>query len=548
MLSSDPDQHAFWARQVERFRTLPYFHQFWWGDVDFEYPGGFAVLNYVWMSLSGLESRQVVAVQALLQAQIAILLLFETIRAGGHERPWRTLTAVALCFLVYYQSLAYGYGWDQYYLGGTGRAASMLLAALPLDLLLFALGRRRDDLVRRGLGIAPQAQLLGLTALVAGWINIANLPYVLAISSGGLIALLVARLSWRRAFASLSLLLPLPLILVDPYYMKRFLFHDPGRPMPSRPEPLLPFSALPGRWGKVLVFWVGEPLHFIADFFRTDLLSDRGTVLACALLAASVVAVGLRWRRRAAASLGVAMALVFAIRVLVFPLTMALRQLGPDYSLLPIYVDASRQQFVTLIWYACIALLAIELARRLLPTRILMLTLGIVLFSRVMPNSQLGPRQRQGYQGNLDAATPSDLHVIGQAESLFRNWRREHPVIEFATVPRILIPNGVYYVDSEKWLFPFGAARILPLADVFPVAFFYYQGSRDYTLKAYWEHVCTRFDVDWLLARNIRYVFFPAKHGLGYCIANENSVLASGRLLASDGNSQLLEIGSQLPR
>jgi len=544
MLSSDPDQHAFWARQVERFRTLPYFHQFWWGDAGFEYPGGFAILNYAWMSLSGLDARQIVSVQALLQVQIAILVLCETIRGPEQERPWRFLVAIALCFLAYYLLLPYGYERIHYYLGAAGRTASMLLAALPLDLLLFALGHGGDELARRDLPMAPQAQLLGLSALVAGWINIVNLPYLLAISAGGLIALLALRPSRRRGFATLFLFVPLPLILVDPYYMKRLLFHDTGRVVAIHREPLLPFSALPGRWGEAIVLWVREPHRIVGDFLQTDLLSDRGTVVACAILAACVLAVGFRWRSRTAASLGIALALLFAIRALVYPLTVALRQLGPDYDLLSTYMEMSRQQLVILIWYACIALVAVELAWRLSTTGILILVSAIVLFSRVAPNTEIGPCHRQIYSGPLDSATPGDLTVIRHAESLFRSWRNEHPVMDFTNMPRILIPNGVANIGRENWLFPYGGARILPLADVFPVAFFYFEGSREYTFEAYRDHVCNRFDADWLLARNIRYLFLPAQRGWS-CIANLDSVVASARMLANDENAQLLEISSQ---
>jgi len=546
MLHSDADQHAFWARQVERFRTLPYFHQFWWGDVGFEYPGGFAILNYVWMVLSGLDAREIVSVQTLLQVQIAILVLSETIRPDEPESPSRTGAALGLCFLAYYQLLPYGYEDVHYSQVMTGRTASMLFAALPLDLLLFALGDRRDDLARRDLPLAPQAQLLGLSALVAGWINIVNLPYLLAISAGGLIALW-ARRSRRGGLAALHLFAPLPLILIDPYYMKRLLFHGMGRALAAQPASLLPFSALRARWGEAVLLSLGEPLRFVGDFFRTDLLNTIGTVVVWAMLSTSVLALCQRWRRRTAVSLGIALALLFATRALVFPLTVALNHFGPDFFLLSEYIDTSRQQLVILIWYACIVLLTIELARRLSPIGIFMLVLAILLFSRVAPNTQIGPYHRQIYLDHVQGwATEGDLTVIRHAELLFRSWRREHPVMDFTSVPRILIPNAVVYfsISRENWLFPYGGARILPLANVFPVAFFYFEGSRDYTFEAYRDHVCNRFDVDWLLARNIRYLFLPAQRGLS-CIANLDSVIASARILANDENAQLLEISSQ---
>jgi len=293
-----------------------------------------------------------------------------------------------------------------------------------------------------------------------------------------------------------------------------------------------------------VVDWIGQPLRLVGDFVQSDLLSGRVTVVACAILAGCVLIVGLRWRPRVAASLGIALALVFAIRALVFPLMVALRRFGPDFYLLSQYVEMSRQQLVMLIGYAGIVLLAIELARRLSPIGIFMLVLAIFLFSRVAPNTKMGPCHRQIYPGPLDAATPGDMTVIRHAESLFRGWRNKHPVMDFTSMPRILIPNVAANIGRETWLIPYGAARILPLADVFPVAFFYFEGSRDYTFEAYQDHVCRRFDVDWLRARNIRYLFLPAQRGRS-CIADLDNVLASAQVLASDENSQLLEISSQ---
>jgi len=546
MLSTDPDQHAFFAHQVQRFGMLPYFHQFWWGDVDFRYPGGFAILNYVWMAISGLDARQVVQVQTLLQVQLAILLLFESVQLDGTQRAGRVLLALLLYLVAYYGPLTYGYQRIYFHNGGAPRASSMLVAALSLDLLLFALSRRRDDPARRDLPIAPQALFLGLSITVSTWINVVNLPYLLAMSGFGLGALLVARPSWRRAAAGLLVLAPLPLVLIDPYYLKRLVFGTTGHVVAAQVEPPPPLAALPGLWGESLASWLGRPLQFLGDSFYTNLASVRTTAVIFAILALGLAFVIRGPRRRSATALLAALALVVATRALVFPLAEALLPFGPDFNLLSPYIDASRQQFIILIWYAALALIFLELTRELTPGPLAGAVSVLALLLALAPNSKIKWRQRYDYAESKETVTPADFRVIEQIEKLFRSWRLEHPELDSASVPRILIPNAIIHVNGENWLFPYGAARILPLYDVFPTAFFYFQGSNDYTFEAYQEHVCTRFDTDWLHARGIRYLFVPANRG-PICVAELDGLLASAPTLIRDGDAVFVEIPASRP-
>src|SRR5690606_8885904 len=63
MLSSDPDTHAYFARQLELGGGVP-----WWGDARFHYPAGTAILGFLWAKLGFLDVRNALAALPLLQA------------------------------------------------------------------------------------------------------------------------------------------------------------------------------------------------------------------------------------------------------------------------------------------------------------------------------------------------------------------------------------------------------------------------------------------------------------------------------------------------
>lgn len=74
-----------------------------------------------------------------------------------------------------------------------------------------------------------------------------------------------------------------------------------------------------------------------------------------------------------------------------------------------------------------------------------------------------------------------------------------------------------------------------------PLAFYYYQGDDDYTTENYVNHVCNTLDREWLRSEHIRYVFLPADRSTA-CLASMEALRATERVVASSGNSYLLEL------
>ena len=549
MLSSDPDQHAFWARQIQRFGTLPYFSQLFWGPRDFDYPAGFAVMNFVWSSLSRLDVRDVVQVQTAVQTQLAALVLVEALSPGvvrDGRTAARRITALFLLFQTYYRFLPYGYQSPVYHLEGTGRTGSILFLAVALSFAVSVHRRVGDREALDRIDLLPNGLFAGAVLAGAGLINVANLPYyALPFFAGGLV-LVAGRFSGRRVLAALSAVPVLGLILLDPYYLKR-LFH-PGDVYYKAAERV---TAAPAPLAASYLSHLAGMLQHLggsaAATFRTDLADARQTAVLMGVLAAGLVVLLLARAvaPRDALALGAVALAVFLARLLLFPLTEALQSRGPDFYLLVGYVEGGRQQVVVLWFYACLAVVYLGMAYRLKVPWLAAAAACVVMTLAVVQNDQILPLRRKGGVGGLGTATADDLAVIEGIEQMFRDYRRAQPPPSFERVPKILVPNELKEINGEHWLFPHGASRILPLYDVFPVAFFYFQGSSEYTYASYVAHVCERFDEAWLAERGMRYLFLPSEMGCP-CIAGLGDVLGRSRVLLHQGQTLFVELPSAM--
>jgi len=133
-----------------------------------------------------------------------------------------------------------------------------------------------------------------------------------------------------------------------------------------------------------------------------------------------------------------------------------------------------------------------------------------------------------------------DLEVISDIEQLFKDYKLKNH-LSFEQTPKILIPNINVMMGDEKWCFPRGASRILPFYDVFPVAFFYSQGSVDYSYKNYKSQICENFNEKWLADRNIKYLFVPSDMG-DRCINRFQNLLQSKKIIFNKNNCYFIEI------
>lgn len=545
MLSSDPDQHAFFAVQLQRFGTIPYFSQFYWGTTDFRYPAGFAVLNFVWAGLSGAGVRDVVTVQGLIQVQLAILALFEAVAPRDSLRPRRhvrTGAAFVLLLFTFYRLLPFGYQESIFHLEGAGRTGGIGFAALSLSFALTSSRRIGDVAFVNGAGVATNAMFAGCALAVAALLNPASAAYPALLFVSGATILLVQRFSPARVARALLAAPPLALVFLDPYYLQRLLYPSAlqSATLARAAAPTRPFVQA---WGSAVHSGLVHPVKMLADTFRTDLLTDGMMGFLLLLLVAAIVGLVLlrAIRLRDAVVLAAFAGFLALARFMLFPLTTALGQGGQDLYLLPRYVESNRQQFVILWLYATLALVflggALRFSARALGGSIVCVVLALILTE----NALVPTTHRAGYPGNLGTVTADDLDVITAIEEQFGHYRREHGTLTFEQTPKILVLNAPAIVNGEKWLFPYGASRVLPLYDVYPVAFFYFQGNKEYTFDNYVAHVCTQFDAEWIAKQGIRYLFIPADFG-NTCIAN-NTLPPGAHILIRKNRAALIELG-----
>jgi hypothetical protein len=153
--------------------------------------------------------------------------------------------------------------------------------------------------------------------------------------------------------------------------------------------------------------------------------------------------------------------------------------------------------------------------------------------------------RRKGYIFRNKFINEADFQVIKEIENIYKKYKDQNRELEFAGIPKILIPNAVRLLTGkpEYWLLPFGAAKIMPYYNVFPVAFYYYQGSKDYSFKNYKEKICESFDMEWLKARNIKYLFIPSAFGkIGECIYDFEKIKKESKIIFEVGNSRFYRL------
>jgi hypothetical protein len=74
-----------------------------------------------------------------------------------------------------------------------------------------------------------------------------------------------------------------------------------------------------------------------------------------------------------------------------------------------------------------------------------------------------------------------------------------------------------------------------------PLAFYYSQGWKDFSYKNYRDKVCRRFDLQWLIKRNVRYMFLPSQRG-PICVRGLDRLLKDEMILFRSTNSLFIKL------
>lgn len=139
--------------------------------------------------------------------------------------------------------------------------------------------------------------------------------------------------------------------------------------------------------------------------------------------------------------------------------------------------------------------------------------------------------KRVKYANNISI---DDIYIIEYIENFSKNIAFD------GKIPKILVLNTMPIMGNEKWLFPIGASRLLPFYDTLPLALYYFKGEKYFTYENYSKFVCNDFNVEWLKAHKIQYLFLPTdKSG---CINDVDNILKNYDIVEQRNNSYFIKL------
>ncbi len=504
MLSSDPDQHLFYSAQINRFGFVP-FSQFAFGNAPFGYPVGFASLVVVWSWFSSLSIPHALTVQPLLQCALALGLLSELITQTlpSHKRYAVTILIAICCVFVTPWVLSP----EVFHFEATARVCSTALVVFTLMTVWFS--------------PVMYPVISGMSLTVLGLFNPSLLPIPL-------LAIFIRHV--RRFSRILGIGVGVIIgVLFDSYYLSKIFPHFF---VLGSSVSVAPVTA------HVDLFSIAT-LHAIGGRFFSLQASFPNILII--LVGSSIVA--LRSRRLFLTYCTLPFVTVSAV----FIVQAVVPHLGGmnGASLLIPYMLQSLDVMRTLYWFACIAFIASFLFERMKAALFFPLCIGGMAILAALYGQQLfATPTRQAYCPDNQCLIADDLVVIRKISEQFKQYISEGRPQDFVHIPKILLPNAPVSIVGEQWLLPTGASRVLPLYDMFPLAFFYSQGSPEYSFETYQQRVCRSLDMQWLLDRNIRYVFLPSYHH--GCIRGLSKFLSEpDRVVYQSGKAALIDISAK---
>jgi len=521
MLSSDPDTHAFLARQLDLLGGIP-----WLGEQQFRYPAGTAAIGFVWGKLSFLAVRNAITALPLLQSYLAALVLAEALSSrvrANSARMVMLLTALGVTAAGFLVPVYINYG----HMEGTGRQMAIATAALVPALLLanWQHSHRMDR---------PLAAMVLCTLFVLAALNPINvvLPAILVIGYSIYFAVARRRISWWLA----GLLACPVLLLLDPYYFHLLTGLSPPVPKITITDALgaMPASEILSSWLGNTDWEIGRYLKESARFGFGQTVPMFGAFLVAGLLIG--LSIGQKPKSGWAAVAAIGAGLIGS--ALASSLFAVLQDDRRFYLLAPYYAFTTGQFKILLITAMTGVVLLIGATKRWRLPVLALAGVAMVLAVRAGMNSaqRFALAPRAAYCGSLGCVSRDDLAVLQRFEQTIRALGPDRSHSQ-----RVLVPNSVHDTRREGWIFPVSGSRALPFYDVAPAAFYYYQGDDDYTTENYKVHVCHHFDREWLKRQNIGYVFLPSNRNAA-CLQGMEDLPLTEIVVAHSGDSYLLKL------
>ncbi|NMC63884.1 MAG: hypothetical protein GYA55_12040 [SAR324 cluster bacterium] len=513
MLSSDPDLHSFFTIQIYKFRTIP-FQQEAWGPLPFGYPAGFPILVYMWSSLSGLSVLNSVQVMPFLQTSFALLGAVSFISAlQKNSTALQFIVSATVVLGFWLVALPFGFNIVFFHLEGSGRSSSLLLLFNITAILI---------LIIRTWKIRPN-YALGAIALLAANMAILTLINPVNILLPGLFVTLVISALVYQSFKqkqkpltlllSISpLLLSLALTLSDPYF---FGLID-GRAI-VQDNPMDEVSSHIEIKQKAIQYFstlMNDSYGSFTELFSFTSIPQLRSFSIYITLFVLIIFTGILSARSKDKFVPTLIIALFPAVTAAFYLALApfLSVLPPGkglYLLGPYFFNLCHQ---ALFLWTSVALSFLMIHFCSINT-LFILPFIITLAYLPTDSSRVNLQPRYNYCGSMGCVSDDDKTILQQIETFSQLKVTEALSSQHKAVPKILILNIISRTNGEEWLFPFGAARILPLYNTMPLAFYYNQGNQSYSFQSYQKHVCPRFDKQWLRNRNIRFAFLPSDVG-----------------------------------
>lgn len=532
-LSSDPDTHVFFGTLIERFGGVP-FHLREWGPGNFDYPAGSGLTLYVWHLFTGLDMRGLVAALPVLFSFWAALVVVEVAARNVTRATPRLLFQLAVITVT---AAAYMFPLYKEYFHGEGSAR--VLSVLPAALLL---GFAVSSIHPLGENWAEKRVLPTLSILFLALLNPANVV-IPAVLLWALFVFHGAR-GDKPWHLPAIFLLALLLMLADPYFQGVFGLRDKLPTQGIELAERFAVKTLPHVWEDAWGAWTtgySATLHEFAILFDEKSRPIFLTVFLILLGILGILGILYRaWHPKRAA--------VWAVLAFLVGLYLAhgfARSLHDDqrFFLLAPYIFFNMTQYKALLLMAMMVFVIKQVLRWPLgPVWALAAAIALVFFQmlQVRGVQEMSLSPRKNYCGAFGCLAEGDLRLLQDFEDKVRNG--QFPAVAGVT-PKVLLPNAPMHTEHESWILPVSSARVLPLFDVLPSAFYYYRGEPDYGTITYQSRVCEQLDRAWLRERSIDYVFLPS-HRTQACMAGMEDLIRTEEVVLQVGDAYLLRFRS----
>ncbi|MBF0236895.1 MAG: hypothetical protein HQM12_04255 [SAR324 cluster bacterium] len=449
---------------------------------------------------------------------------------------WRFPVLMSGLLWCFWSVMPLAYHVEYYHLEGTSRNSSMSLFAVLFSMLITQI----SPLERKSMGnkISDSACMI-LTGAFLFLLNPANLFVCAGLTGMILVMSLIRTGNMVPLITAVSMSVLVAIIFMDPYYQDRLLRNQLSNDYFEAGDPVI-FPGLS------ILLETGlnqfRNLENYRNIFSSHLWNqDMSWMVSLSLFAGSMLLLIKkqdRWRLRVIMVSGLLFVGYF------MPLQSVLRQLQHirDYSLLADYVPYSQKQ---ILWFWLMIMLW-ELMRvvwdySLRPVRVLGILILVGSFSAMtQPGLRVNQELRKNYCGSMGCLRNEDERVIKYMVTMKKEFTVNFPEMP---QPLILVENAMAQSrEHEKWLFPLGGARVLPLYDTFPLAFYYFQGNRElYTFENYKNNICEQWNDAWLKEHNIKYLFIGTDRQ-GGCIHELDKLVQEKTVLIRRNHSLLLQL------